>query len=129
MSKSRILGFGLVLSALLSAFTASATPAYPCNVGIRSYDGAYGDFGYVSVEWYSEPHCDGSYLGFNRYCSTGATSSSCSSASYCIFNEPVMLSGMFEALAASARSGELVDYSTAACIGGGSGCGCSVYIQ
>ena len=128
MKKFGMFGLATALCILFASATASAAD-YPCRVSLGSYDGAYGDFGYVYVEWYSGANCSGNYVGSDRYCSTGATSSSCSSASYCIYNDPEMLAAMYEALADSAREGSLVDYSTSSCIGGGSGCGCYTYIR
>jgi hypothetical protein len=105
------LGIGLMLGLAVMLCGAgkaeAASPMYACNVQfippqpVPHY--SLGNYGYISVNFYSAPNCGGTYLSFGYICSQGADSSYCPS-NYQFTDHGI--GALFQALHSAAANGE-----------------------
>jgi hypothetical protein len=116
-----------VLFALTSMAASSASAEYVCYVTYYASAPAFGNGGYLYAMYTSGPSCTGTFSIGHHYCTDGATSVNCASATTFRYNQNGLLAMLRELRAAAAADQRVVPYNSA-CNGGGSGvCGAAVY--
>jgi hypothetical protein len=78
--KSTLLALGLVLGAATAH--ASVYDGYVCTSEYDPTSGTMGNLGYIYVQLYAGPSCSGGMVLQGYFCTTGATSSLCSTRLY-----------------------------------------------
>ena len=98
----------LLAGLVVTSLTASASAEYVCRVHRIPGDvGYYGDDGHVQVQLYTGPNCTGSYDGTRYFCSSGGSSSNCTSYVYGLYTG-ADLNALAENLSDAARTGQRV---------------------
>lgn len=104
------------------ATTVASAAIYICSVSYEPGSGTLGDKGNIYSSFHTDPDCTGSFVVDGYFCSSGATSSLCSTYSQYRFTDPGQTAAFFATLVRASRENHSVTVSAAGCIGGGSGC-------
>ena len=114
--------------ATVTSVAGVASAGYVCSVRTGYNSTAYGFSGSVYYTEYSLPDCQGSYLGSRYICSSGATTSVCTSSSIYQQNSTQLQSLYLGLVEAAVHNTEITSYTTSACNSSGSSCWALLYI-
>jgi hypothetical protein len=124
---TRLISAGLFAAVLLFSSLASATNGYVCSTR-RNMSTSYGSAGAAYVSYYTAPDCAGSFAGSRYYCSSGASSSACTSNSSYLYGA-AELNTFMTMFQTAALEGSKISFADVPCgVGGGTDCGGYFYV-
>ena len=109
--RKMLVGLALGLLSLIAVekqVHAAGGVGYVCNVLLNTGASANGNYGSVVVGLYSGPSCSGTYLGYNTFCTAGASASTCTPWPY---TEAGVIA-LFNNLRAAASTNEKITITT-----------------
>jgi hypothetical protein len=119
MTKKRLI-LSILTGALLSLSAATASAEYVCSATYRVFSSSLGSHGYITLNFYTDPACGGSFISTRYLCTVGATSTLCGVASSQRTDSQIQteMQLLQHALDRNIRVGLL----NGSCMGGGASC-------
>lgn len=116
--------FAILVFTCMSLAATAVSASYICNLQYEAGNSSYGNYGNIQFDIGQTTECSAFPFPLisGRFCSTGATNSSCATSSIYRFTSADQTATFFAVMLEALERDTPLTLVTASCIGGGGGC-------